>query len=817
MRQTRYAPGVAAHRLASIVDVGPSSLGSILSTPRISATPGETRKKMNHSETAGPPRPVIAHLDMPAELEIHSHAEKRGNSALTSRGHSHGPLRIVFIALAATIVAVLAGYFGYSASHDGRVFKGVKVLGADVGGMNSTEARAAIEKASAGYPADKIAVSGADHTWTLVPSDVGLVVDVDKTLAAAMRIGRSGGFLENTGIQLGALFGGAKVTPALKYDTAMLDAAVARIAADVDHAAVNSKLDRGPDGKVVVTSSAQGSVLDRVAARSSLETALSSVPFAPVTIYMRDDKPTVTEAALSASQTQALLITEQPITLRAGKHKWAIEAEELREMLALVPADGGTWAAALDDKTLQAYLAPIAEELKIDAEDAKVVLGKDKVTLKEDEAGQELDMPAALAAIRQASLAGDETARSVDLPLKEIPASVHTAQVQALYDRTNALVTKGLRLWYGEDGYTLRGASVVGFIDVALPQGGPGEPKLVVDEAVLANRISGVAYNFNRSPSDARFRLVDGEPKRITEGRDGLKVDVAKSVENALKAIESYQGGDRLQVELAVAVTKPKVSNADIASINTPDLLGKGQTSFQGSSPERAHNVTFGASKIDGALIPPGGTFSTVDTIGDLTLAAGFKMGYMIVGTGDGNLTTVPAEAGGICQVATTLFHSAFWSGLPMVERNWHSYWIASYGVAPTGLKGLDATIAPPEKDFRFKNNTGNWILIRMTTNNGILTSKIYGVDQGWKVTASDPVITNIVKTDRTPITEETDKLPEGKKVLVEHAQDGFNASITRTVKDKDGNVIDTWVAKSRYAPAHERTLVGTGAKTAKP
>jgi vancomycin resistance protein YoaR len=287
---------------------------------------------------------------------------------------------------------------------------------------------------------------------------------------------------------------------------------------------------------------------------------------------------------------------------------------------------------------------------------------------------------------------------------------------------------------------------------------------------------------------------------------------VNKSLDLALKAIEGYQGGDRLQVELQVAVTKPKVTDADIASIDTPDLLGKGVTSFQGSSPERAWNVTFGAKKIDGALVPPGGVFSTVDTIGELTLDAGFKMGYMIVTEG-GNLTTVPAEAGGICQVATTLFQAAFWSGLPMVERNWHSYWIGSYGVAPTGLKGLDATIAPPEKDFRFKNNTGNWILLRATVDNSILTFKIYGTATGWKVTASDPVISNIVKTDRTPIVEKTDKLPEGKTVLVEHAQDGFSASITRTVKDSDGKVIDTWVAQSRYAPAHDRTLVGTGPK----
>src|SRR5205814_3274952 len=221
-----------------------------------------------------------------------------------------------------------------------------------------------------------------------------------------------------------------------------------------------------------------------------------------------------------------------------------------------------------------------------------------------------------------------------------------------------------------------------------------------------------------------------------------------------------------LQVDLNVDVTAPTLIDADLSTVNTPDLLGSGQTSYAGSSAERAWNVGLGTRNIDGALIPPGGTFSTVDAIGDLTLAAGFKMGYAIQSDGKGGLTTVPAEAGGICQVATTLFHSVFWSGLPVVERNWHSYWIGLYGVKPSGLQGLDATIAPPEKDFRFKNTTGNWVLIRATADGKTVNFQLYGVNPGWKVSVGGPVVTSYVRTNTSPITEYSNKLPAGKRVL---------------------------------------------------
>jgi vancomycin resistance protein YoaR len=654
-----------------------------------------------------------------------------------------------------------------------------------------------------------LTVDAPGRTWTFSPAELGAAVDVDRTVDVAMSLGRSGSLTDNIGAQLGALFGGARLAPVLKHDPALVGRAMDRIAADLDRPAVNSRLEKGPDGKVYVTPSSVGTVVDREALRQGMLASLASAPFAPVQVPMRQDQPAITEAMLEDTQAQALLLTEQPITLQSGKRTWTLSPEELRRMLAL-QNDAGGWSVTLDNNALAAYLQPVAQALRVEPNNADVVIGKGTVTLKPDEDGAELDVPAAIAAIRQAAAQQDPAKRVVDLPVNSVPAAIQTEQVQAVYDKANALVTQGIRLRFRDDGYILRNSSVTGFIDVVPATDGSAPLKLVVDEDVLASRIRGVAYNINRPAADARFRMVNGTPTKVAQAREGYKVDVHKSLQNALAAINSYTGGERLQVDLEVEVTQPTIKDADLTAIRTPDLLGTGQTSYAGSSAERAWNVGLGARKVDGALVPPGGVFSTVDTIGPLTLDAGFKMGYMIINQG-GNVTTVPAEAGGICQVATTLFHAVFWAGLPIVERNWHSYWIATYGVPPSGMQGLDATIAPPEKDFRFKNTTGNWLLIRASADGKTITFQIYGVNPGWKVSVSKPVITNVVKTDRTPVTEYSDKLPAGKKVMVEHAQDGFSATITRTVTDANGNVVDHWVAKSRYVPARDRYLVGTG------
>ena len=46
---------------------------------------------------------------------------------------------------------------------------------------------------------------------------------------------------------------------------------------------------------------------------------------------------------------------------------------------------------------------------------------------------------------------------------------------------------------------------------------------------------------------------------------------------------------------------------------------------------------------------------------------------------------------GGVCQVSTTLYQTAFWSGFPIVERWEHGYMVGYYndGEGP----GMDATV----------------------------------------------------------------------------------------------------------------------------
>jgi vancomycin resistance protein YoaR len=503
-------------------------------------------------------------------------------------------------------------------------------------------------------------------------------------------------------------------------------------------------------------------------------------------------------------------ILERAVVLRYGPANggWVfqITPDQLRQ--AAVSRAG---VVSLDKAKLQAYLKPIADTLRAPARDAQLTLTGGQATLVPDQPGLELDMATAVTRIQQA--ATNATGRVVTVPLKAVEPKVKAATLRPVHGQAQTLLAQGFVLHYDGDDYKLKPATMARFL-VVTPTGEVKNPyTITIDQDKLIDTLDVVAGQINIAARDPLYRLQDGQITTVVEGKAGRKLDYAAT---AAAVTTAFNAGSS-EADMAVVVRPPNVTAPDLANIQTPDLLGRASTSFSGSSSGRAHNVKFGAALVEGTLIPPGAIFSMNDALGPLTLARGFQMGYGITRDGDGNLTTVPAEAGGICQVATTFFQSAYWAGLPVVERRNHSYWIPRYGQGKSGRLGLDATISPPEQDLRVKNTTGNWIRIHAFSNGETVLFELYGTNPGWTIKVADPVIKNRVQADSVVIYEQSDLLPKGQQVMAEHKQDGFDASITRKVYDKDGTLIDTVTLYSHYAPAHDRMLTGTGKAVPQP
>jgi len=260
--------------------------------------------------------------------------------------------------------------------------------------------------------------------------------------------------------------------------------------------------------------------------------------------------------------------------------------------------------------------------------------------------------------------------------------------------------------------------------------------------------------------------------------RDGREIDIDATLEAMDRALRAGQ----TTVALSLRKIAPKITAASAAQIVIRERISSGATYYGDSAPNRRHNVELAVQRVNGALVPPGEIFSFNQTVGPINLDSGYKVGYGIVAT-NGRVQTVPSVGGGVCQVSTTLFHAAFWGGFPIVERNWHLYWIPLYGQPPSGLIGLDATVDTDYGlDFKFRNATNDWIAIVAWADGAWVHFEIWGTKPNWRVEVEDPVVTNVVKADPTPVFRESPDLAPGEQVVVERARDGFTVTIRRRV-----------------------------------
>jgi vancomycin resistance protein YoaR len=393
-----------------------------------------------------------------------------------------------------------------------------------------------------------------------------------------------------------------------------------------------------------------------------------------------------------------------------------------------------------------------------------------------------------------------------------VPAAIGDEQIQSASDQLNHLLgpdADALTVTFADKTWRLEHSDVAKLVTLT---GGtkPGQPAVVgLDDKALATWAAAVAKDVDQPVQDARFAFNGGNLKVLRPSNQGRTLDQASLVKTVHDALLSGTHS----VEAPVATVDPTVSSDDPQSLGITELIDRGSTSFAGSIPEKKHNIQLAAERLNGVVVPPGATFSFNQAVGPTTIDAGFQWGFGIT-TGNNGPLTVPSVAGGICQVATTLFQPVFWSGYQLEERYWHLYWIPAY--TSRGVVGLDVTVdADSGLDFKWTNTTSNYILVQSDTDDSNIYFGLYGKKPPWSVKVDDAVITNRTPPDPRPLAQEEPSLAWGRNLVVETARDGFDAEVVRHVIPNDGGKSRDLDLKSDYQPARTVTLVGSSGKPA--
>jgi len=272
-----------------------------------------------------------------------------------------------------------------------------------------------------------------------------------------------------------------------------------------------------------------------------------------------------------------------------------------------------------------------------------------------------------------------------------------------------------------------------------------------IDQEKAKNYLISLAPSVNQEPIDAKLTFKNEKVSIFALSQDGIRLEIEKNITNLLHGIQNGK-----EINLEITKTEPKITTESIDNLGITALLGRGSSNFSGSPANRIHNIKIGAARFNGILIKPGEEFSFNTLLGDVGPEQGYEPELVIKQD-----KTVPEYGGGLCQVSTTLFRAAVYSGLRITERFPHAFPVKYYNP-----QGFDATIYPPSPDLKFVNDTPNYILLQSKVTGSEIAFEIYGTEDGRRVILDGPTQYDI-------------------------KEDGsMKALLVQEVYDKDGNLM---------------------------
>jgi vancomycin resistance protein YoaR len=519
-------------------------------------------------------------------------------------------------------------------------------------------------------------------------------------------------------------------------------------------------------------------------------------------------------------EARAAAVAQQPIVFTAGEQQFPLKASALG-----VEAN---WAAALEaaadegegfgpvrgfrrlqtrffgadvQPPVQAYtaaldykLAGIAREVDRRHVEAKLVRRGLEIEIVPGQTGLRLHRDLAADTVVRA-LARLDRGGPVALPVVVDPIDVTAAELAPVARRARMVLSAPVRLTHGPTAWRIPRWRLAQLL--SLPQDGKADLAIAGPEA--DEWFAKLRRTVERKPLDAQVLASDGVV-RIVPAKDGLAIDVPGTAEALLAAATSPTGRN---AALVTETAEPERSTAEARAMGIERRLST-YTTLNAGTPDRVNNLRRAIDLLDGALVPPGGTFSFNERVGPRTLERGFRPAPVIIAD-----EYEEDVGGGVSQVATTVFNAAWEAGVKILERNPHSLYISRYQL------GRDATVNYPDLDLRFLNDTEKWVLVAASWNDSSITVSLYGGGPERRVESSEGTVR---VTGPGPVRRVPDPTLEKGTTLVEEEGSSARATtVTRKVYTADGGLLhdETW--NTSYRGEYRIIRVGTKPKPKPP
>ena len=331
-------------------------------------------------------------------------------------------LPVLLLCAVAALVVALDGW-----SNAGRIYNGVTVAGADVGGKTPAEARGIVEGVMAERLGETRVVGGPRNDVAVTGEEIGVAYDPAVSVEEAYGVGREGNVFERAADRLRALYGEVEVSPAVRYDGEAVAREVKEISALVDEEPREATV-RVEGTEVVVGSSREGYRVDVPATMVEVERAVEGATGeARMVGEALEPAVTTAEAERTAEKARGAMGDEN-VVLTAGGQEWALTPEEIGYALGF-RAERGALEVRLDPERLREVLADAYEDLTVEPAEADFELRGNEVVVTESRTGEAVEEDRLFEALGTGLFEG---VRRYEVPVAASEPELTTAEAEGL-------------------------------------------------------------------------------------------------------------------------------------------------------------------------------------------------------------------------------------------------------------------------------------------------------------------------------------------------------------------------------------------------
>lgn len=385
---------------------------------------------------------------------------RRGGPPSAQAPRSHGrawAFLLVLLLLGGVGGGTYAGLRYLDQRYSGRILPNVAVQGVDLTEKTPEEATQLVRERFAPFLAKPVSFEYAGRIWEPSAEEIGVRVNVDEQITAAMHAGRDNGLFRNIVEVWRTYQNGLDLPLTVSVDGPRLQAYVGRIAAELEQPPVEAEL--GIDAVTAAINHVESREGRMALLDVTVEDVLARLPtLEPHTapLHLTALKPSLTSAHVAEAKRTIEAMTQGPMKLRFKQQDKSFELprDEIAHMIVLTRTQGiqgPVLNAQLDQKQLRKWVTGLADSIGRDSIEPRVDWngGNPRIT-QPGRSAYRLDLERALILLNE-TIIGNE--RTLELPVEEVQPRVTEATLATL--GLKELVAEGKSDFTGSAAYRI--------------------------------------------------------------------------------------------------------------------------------------------------------------------------------------------------------------------------------------------------------------------------------------------------------------------------------------------------------------------------